>query len=157
MIDFIGFIVSLIENIQSGMLGGGVKLFQAMINNGFARAVFTGAVGFEFVWIFVEIILEDDLPGGVGVFVKSVLVASFCWIFIQPGNYDKIATAITKGSDVIVAQIGSVSPSGDQTPMQILASAIANGMQLKMNAPASANPSSPSAKAAAALPMPGQP
>lgn len=151
----IEFLVNLIEGIQAAMALGGKDLFQAMINNGFAAKLFGLAVGFELVWIFVEIILEEDLPGGIATFVKTVLVASFCWILILPANYDKIATAITNGSDVIVAQIGSVSKGGSKTPMQIIAESIGNGMQLKGNY-APNPPSTPSEKAKEALPLPGQ-
>lgn len=127
----IEFLVNLIEGIQAAMALGGKDLFQAMINNRFAAHVVVLATGFEFVWILMEIILEDDLVGGIGQFVKGVLVASFCWIAIQPANYDKIATAFTNGSDMIVKQIGSVSKTGAETPMQIIAESIGNGMQLK--------------------------
>jgi hypothetical protein len=152
----IEFLVKLIEGIQTAMALGGKDLFQAMINNGFASKLLVIAVGFELVWIFVEILLEDDLPGGIGVFVKAVVVAVFCWILILPVNYDKIATAITNGSDVIVAQIGSVSRAGAQTPMQIIAESIGNGMQLKGNYEPKP-PSTPSEKAKEALPLPGRP
>lgn len=165
MIEFIGFLVNLIEGIQTALALGGKDLFQMMINNRFAAHVMVLAAGFEFVWILTEIILEDDFAGGVGQFVKGVLVASFCWIAIQPTNYDKIATAITNGSDMIVAQIGSVSKTGAQTPTQIIAESIGNGMRLKGDYATSnpkspyaiANPNSPSAQAAAALPLPGHP
>lgn len=159
----IEFLVNLMEGIQTAMALGGKDLFQMMINNRFAAHVMVLAAGFEFVWILTEIILEDDFAGGVGQFIKGVLVASFCWILIQPANYDKIAGGITRASDLIVAQIGSVSKGGAQTPMQIIAESIGNGMQLRGDYSASAspyataNPNSPSAKAAAALPMPGLP
>lgn len=127
----IEFLVNLIEGIQAAMALGGKDLFQAMINNRFAAHLAVLAIGFEFVWILTEIILEDDFAGGAGQFIKVVIVSSFCWVLIQPANYDKLATAITKGSDMIVAQIGSVSRTGAQTPMQIIAEGIGNGMQLK--------------------------
>ena len=127
----IEFIVNLIQGIQAAIALGGKDLFQAMINNGFAARLFVLAVGFELAWVFMEILMEDDLPGGIAVFVKTIAVSSFCWALIQPANYDKIATAITNGSDAVVAQIGSVSKNGAETPMQIIAESIGNGMQLK--------------------------
>ena len=152
----IEYLVNLIQGIQAAIALGGKDLFQAMINNGFAAKLFVLAVGFELVWIFVEIILEEDLPGGIATFVKTVLVASFCWTLIQPANYDKIATAITNGSDLIVAQIGSVSKSGAQTPTQIIAESIGNGMQLKGDY-APKTPNTPSETAKDSLPLPGNP
>jgi hypothetical protein len=152
----IEFLVNLIEGIQAAIALGGKDLFQAMINNGFASKLLVIAVGFELVWIFVEILLEEDLPGGIGLFVKTVVISVICWTLILPANYDKIATAITNGSDVIVAQIGSVSKSGSQTPMQIIAESIGNGMQLKGDYEPKP-PNTPSEKAKEALPIPGMP
>lgn len=156
MIEFVGFLVNLIEGIQTAMALGGKDLFQMMINNRFAAHVMVLAAGFEFIWILTEIILEDDFAGGTGQFIKGVLVASFCWVLIQPSNYDKIAGGITRASDVIVAQIGSVSKGGAQTPMQIIAESIGNGMRLKGDYTPKL-PNTPSEIAKDALPLPGKP
>lgn len=131
MDTLIGFVASLISNIQSEMMAGGAQLFQAMINQGFANHVFFLFFAFEVVWVLVDILLESDLAGGIAEFIRTVILGVLFWSAIQPANYDKLATSIVNASDMIVAQIGTVSPDGGKTTMQILASAIAQGMQLK--------------------------